>query len=1141
MPAPARPKKLWNLFDKGAPPRYRNAEEAKQARQAQNRKDWKDLRKISAYALVCWTMSGGPTQGISAPSNAPESGPQASRGVVSSSRLLTADETRSARSDARDEAHERLAETRRAELDTVLDSMLITQRVMPGTPLEERSGKFPDERIRKIVEKIDDRLGGNIEWPHIHIVDELTIRRPEGGEKRVTGLYRRWNPDGETAPALANMLKTPDKRAGILLDKNLVETELESGQPQNEISIESLLVHELQHATTHDNDGKLKAAAAATREAIDALPPGDRAAGGDSPVADHYHYRPSSESRADMAMILYQDIKKREHLGGPKLNEMPQDERRAAIAGVLMEHLENHHDRERNEAELLGALKHPKYIHQSGNGPDDPHNPIWDSDIDAKPTVDWAYGHDVADPWPRVDNPLDRIAVEWSNLSNMARQWKTGQSHMNFAAWGEIADDATRAFETASRESGNIDAARARTPAASTPPAAGHSQPGAGHLEHENTGPPESTATRHQAKTAHAHAHAGGPDGTAYQRYEIERRDAPDAPTAPDPRETGLRAESTYEQEISTELDAILDSMLTTGRVPPGTPFEERVGVIPSEDIRALMKDIDDNLGGRIEWPNIHISDEMAIDGAMGQYRAYIGAHGATIPESLNRDEPADRKFGITIRRDLYEDRNSETPAHRMSLRAVLVHELQHATTSDNVGRLEQVAEENGWPYETNKHAMAEGRADLAVLLEREIDARRDAGGPKLNEMEPAERREAISHILGGYLGAEPGEPKHTRDAKLLLALRDPAYLASPENLIWKENRDEKTNDYVYGHTEAEHFVPNHRTPEQRQDDLRKPLDQLAAEWRSNDGPAAENHDVAERRATTPADQRHAPTAGGPDTPPGAAGTTTDERPAATAGLTDVRAASTTAASRAAARSQGVERDASPPPAARLAPARPTTHGRGDADPAAAAPRPTAPRSARPNAAPRTTETGAPSHTTEPGRNAAGGRAAAEAPTTNGSRSEGGPDYAAGARTATRTGDKARPAAGGGTTAERRGSRSAPAQNADPAHAEARTEPRRHPRAAAASRPADHGGRAHLKLLLNARRSRTSRDAAGPEKQHRRDTGASTDQFSAPSGRYSTGRDRPSEAAPVRGGSRSVGGSPGPAQREPAAQRAGAR
>ena len=281
---------------------------------------------------------------------------------------------------------------------------------------------------------------------------------------------------------------------------------------------------------------------------------------------------------------------------------------------------------------------------------------------------------------------------------------------------------------------------------------------------------------------------------------------------------------------------------------PHPTPFEERVGAIPNDHIRALMKEIDENLGGRIEWPNIQISEELSVPHALAQYRAYIGANGATVPENVNLEAPADEKFGISIRRDVYESAIGEAPPIGVSLRSTLVHELQHATSSDNVRTLERMAEENGWPYTNDRHGMAEGRADLAVLLEREIDARKGAGGPQLNDMAPDERREAISQILGGYLGAEPDEPEHVRDAKLLLALRDPAYVASPDNLMWQRNGDDRTVDYIYGRDQSDNFVPSHNTPEERERDLQKPLNELAAEWRNSAGTDTENRAAAPDR-----------------------------------------------------------------------------------------------------------------------------------------------------------------------------------------------------------------------------------------------------------------------------------------------------
>ena len=941
------------------------------------------IKKAGTVGMIVWALSGVGRD------NAPpahETGPRTNRATAAAAVEL--EPTSPAKREA---AHERLAEARRAELDTVLDSMLITHRIEPGTPFEQRSGHIADEGVRRIAQKIDDRLGGRIEWPSIQLVDGLVENKQASGE------YRLYTTDGNTAPEGVNDERRPDKRYGISLDRDLVENELRTGEPRG-ISIESLLVHELQHATSQDHNDALRASADKTERALVSMPYEDIREAARTMKPEYDASYSTSESRAGLAMILNREIELRERLGGPKLNEMPEDERRAAVGGILMQYVENHSNREMNEAELLGALKDPKYIFNSGSENELP-NPIWEPDINATHTVSWAMGHDIAGHRPRDTGLFEHLKTKLTDLPGMADRWTSGESHRPPERTDALMTPEELAeyleITTSMRER---EKSRAQAPQDGTPATASRLNP-------------QSLEGPHEQPPPRAEAEPGNSRGaTAYQGYTIERRDKPD------PRETGLLAENDYQEDIGRELDAILDSMLVTSRVPPGTPFEERVGAIPNDHIRALMKDIDKNLGGRIEWPNIQISEELSVPHALAQYRAYIGANGATVPENVNLEAPADEKFGISIRRDMYESGIGEAAPIGVSLRSALVHELQHATSSDNVRTLERMAEENGWPYTKDRHGMAEGRADLAVLLEREIDARKGAGGPQLNDMAPDERREAISQILGGYLGAEPDEPEHVRDAKLLLALRDPAYVASPDNLMWQRNGDDRTVDYIYGRDQSGNFVPSHNTPEERERDLQKPLNELAAEWRNSTGTDTENRAEAPNRQ-----DRQTPQTG-----------------SRTADL------------------QAPERNTSEKaPSAYL-----TTSA---SQPAAPAERPAAP---------------------------------AEQP-------------------------------------------AAPAEQ--PA-APADTEPEPERKTEARHGQTHQAGRAHLKLLRHAQHHRANEPAKTPEdRAGRSSASAGEDEFAAPSGRYSSGRTRRGETTPVRGGERSVGGSPPAAQQQPTAQRASTR
>ena len=893
----------WDAPTPGAPPSDIATTEVRPGQEQQTRKKpikWaNELRKAGAAAMVIWALAGAPNRDVAAPTQTPEPDGYRSRGTVTTTFLAEARRTATT-PEHREAAHERLANARHNELNTVLDSMLISQHIKPGTPFEERSGHIPDERVRNIVKKIDDRLGGRIEWPNIHLVDGLRDNKNANGEHQA---YRAIG--GETAPQAINDQREPAEKFGIRLDKQLVEDELRTGEPGG-ISIESLLVHEVQHATSYDHETELRATEAATGDALVALPYEDIADAAMS-MKPVYGQNPTAESRADLAMVLHRELEQREKLGGPKLNEMQDDERRAAMSGILMRYVENHHDRDRNEGELLGALKDRTYIHDQGTNERLP-NPIWEPDTNARHTVDWAHGHSVPGYKPRDSTLIEHLDSIGTNLPGMAERWTSGDSHRP----RDLSESSMTREEHHDETLAKLKRIEEQVARADGPPRPRTETRYVGYQPNpENPPGPETPRGVPTADDTHKHALSGmspeervehtttilneiteeretlqapiekapgtayrldpgssGPavdqpdgqavsnnqhdrDGIANQRYSIERRDKPE------PRETGLLADESYQEKIAVELDAILDSMLITNRVPPGTPFEERVGAIPNEHIRALMKDIDDNLGGRIEWPNIQISEKLSAPHALAQYRAYIGANGATVPENVNLEAPADEKFGISIRRDVYESGIGEGPPITVSLRSALVHELQHATSSDNVNTLQEIAKDNGWPYTKGRYAMAEGRADLAVLLDREIEARHAAGGPQLNDMAPEERREAISQILGGYLGAKPDEPEHVRDAKLLLALRDPAYLASPDNLMWQKNGDDRTIDYVYGRDQSGNFVPSHSTPEERERDLQKPLNELAAEWRTSAGTDTEN-----RAATLDRQDHQAPQTG---------------------------------------------------------------------------------------------------------------------------------------------------------------------------------------------------------------------------------------------------------------------------------------
>ena len=625
MTSTTRSPNRWHAPTPGAPPSNIGTTGVRPGQEQRTKGKpirWTDeLRKASAAGMVIWALSGAPNRDIAAPTLRTEPEGYQSRGMVTAT-FLTEGLNNASRTattpEHREAAHERLTNARRNELNTVLDSMLISQHIKPGTPFEERSGHIPDERIRNIAKKIDNRLGGRIEWPNIHLVDGLRENTRANGQHQA---YKAGG--GETAPPAINDPRKPAEKFGIRLDKQLVEDEFRTGEPGS-ISIESLLVHEVQHATSNDHETELRAKEAATGDALAALPYEDIADAAMS-MKPVYGQNPTAESRADLAMVLHRELEQREKLGGPKLNEMPDDERRAAMSGILIRYVENHHDRDRNEGELLGALKDRTYIHDQGTNERLP-NPIWEPDTNARHTVEWAHGHSVPSHRPRDSSLIEQLDSLGTNLPGMAERWTSGASHQpGMGNRAEMAMPLEEFEEQVAAKLNRIDEQVAR---ADGPPRPRTEIRYAGYQPNpENPSGPEATGSAPTADDTHKQAlsrmspeervgritttlneiaeereklqaliekapgtayrldpgRSGPPvdqpdgqavsnnqhdrDGIANQSYSIKRRDKPD------PRQTGLLAEDDYQEDIGRELDAILDSMLVTNRVPPGTPL----------------------------------------------------------------------------------------------------------------------------------------------------------------------------------------------------------------------------------------------------------------------------------------------------------------------------------------------------------------------------------------------------------------------------------------------------------------------------------------------------------------------------------------------------------------------------------------
>ena len=285
-----------------------------------------------------------------------------------------------------------------------------------------------------------------------------------------------------------------------------------------------------------------------------------------------------------------------------------------------------------------------------------------------------------------------------------------------------------------------------------------------------------------------------------------------------------------------SELDVLLDSMLITQRVPPGVPFEERVGQVDDPRILEVMRDLDESLGGRIEWPNVHVTDGLLDDGKLGFYRSDPNGAGETVSPEVNAGYHPAQRHGIHLSSAVVEREMGEGIVQGRSVRHLLAHELQHAVSYDHASALVEAAHDGGGTsYGSPDAVTAEGRADLAQLVVAEMDQRRHVDGPRLNELPLEERREVLREVLTQHLTPFEEPARDQADLRLQLALRDDSYLSRPENIVWNEVRDERTQLYVSGletyDSPDRPFVPTGMDSERRRQDLDTPLDQLAERW----------------------------------------------------------------------------------------------------------------------------------------------------------------------------------------------------------------------------------------------------------------------------------------------------------------------
>ncbi len=132
------------------------------------------------------------------------------------------------------------AERRRtaaAHLDTILDSVLITPGVPPGVPFEDRIGHVGDPRIKQKMESVDSVLGGRVEWPDVHVIENLgqSVQGDRLQGEGLLGLYSpgpggdvdRAGPAGGVGASGLDPGRSPGEVYGILLDKDFVHREFE--------------------------------------------------------------------------------------------------------------------------------------------------------------------------------------------------------------------------------------------------------------------------------------------------------------------------------------------------------------------------------------------------------------------------------------------------------------------------------------------------------------------------------------------------------------------------------------------------------------------------------------------------------------------------------------------------------------------------------------------------------------------------------------------------------------------------------------------------------------------------------------------------------------------------------------------------
>ena len=372
----------------------------------------------------------------------------------------------------------------------------------------------------------------------------------------------------------------------------------------------------------------------------------------------------------------------------------------------------------------------------------------------------------------------------------------------------------------------------------------------------------------------------GGPQKETSRNADLDREPASIPQTR---RAEDIRLDRDLEK---SQLDVMLDSVLINERVPQGVPFELRHGQVDDPRVLDLMRTIDNRLGGRVEWPNVYTTDlnknnDTAIYTYNGVYKYWPEDAGQTVPQVENEGIPPEERLGIHLDSQQVDRELGVGPQNSQKMRQTLVHELQHATSQDNARALTGAAVQANRPYDEPGIATAEGRADLAKLLMVELDQRKVAGGPKLNELSTTDRREVVREILSQFVTPDRTVPREEANAQLEKALRSDQYHWDPENKSFEALQNLYTDRYVTGeviwNAPERAFIPigaiDAGTSRARYDEIHTPLDQLAAQLQKKEPARAADRNESRKTAASARPNPQVETA---KTPSRNHGTTTD-------------------------------------------------------------------------------------------------------------------------------------------------------------------------------------------------------------------------------------------------------------------------